>query len=87
MVLTLLKERSTLEELGEISRGYLSFSTDLTSTIYGGFGSLPCNLLKFFLPVFKEVALLNGMQMAKNPPRPAVIPLGRKGMENDGIGK
>lgn len=69
------------------SWGYLSFSTDLTSTIYGGFGSLPCNLLKFFLPVFKEVALLNGMQMAKNPPRPAVIPLGRKGMENDGIGK
>lgn len=69
------------------SWGYFSFSTDLMSTIYGGFGSLPCNLLKFFLPVFKEVALLNGMQMTRNPPRPAVIPLGRKGMENDGIGK
>lgn len=67
--------------------GYLSFSVDLTSTIYGGFGPLPCNLLKFFLPVFKEVALLNGMRMVKNPPRPAVIPFQRKGMENDGIGK
>lgn len=67
--------------------GYLSFSTDFTCTLYGGFGCLPRNLLKFFLPIIKEVASLNSMPMARNPPRPVVIPFQRKGMEGGSTGK
>jgi len=55
--------------------GYFSFSADLTSTRYGSFrAKLPSNLLKFFLPVFEEVAQLTGTRMTKNPPRPSLVP-------------
>ena len=50
--------------------GYLSFSSDMTSIQYGSLHGehLPSNLLKFFLPIFQEVAQLNGLQMTNYPP-------------------
>lgn len=65
--------------------GYLSFSSDMTSIQYGSSHGeqLPCNLLKFFLPVFQEVAQLTGIKMTKYPPRPSLVQLKHHTKQND----
>ena len=76
--------RSIVSEGGQ-NWGYLSFSSDMTSILYGSLHGkhLPSNLLKFFLPVFQEVAQLTGTQMTKYPPRPSVVQFQSHIKQND----
>ena len=68
------KTKAIVSEQGE-SWGYFSFPTDMSSTQYGVFcgDQLPSNLLRFFSPIFEEVARLRGIQLTNHPPRPTFL--------------